>query len=93
MSRVGIDGCPLLSSSSRRSSPRRARGAKVGSMVDESAKTGGQAIPDGFLTFGRTMRAFFKGGRGPRRRRSTRTPPARGQRREGARPVEGEANR
>jgi hypothetical protein len=37
-------------------------GAKVGGVVEESAKTGGHAIRDGFLTFGRTVRAFFTGG-------------------------------
>jgi hypothetical protein len=30
--------------------------------VEEGAKTGGRAVRDGALTFGRTTRAFFKGG-------------------------------
>jgi len=34
----------------------------VGGVVEESAKTGGHAIRDGFVTFGRTVRAFFTGG-------------------------------
>jgi len=37
-------------------------GEKAGGVVEESAKTGGHAIRDGVLTFGRTVRDFFTGG-------------------------------
>jgi hypothetical protein len=69
-------------------------GAKVGGAVEESAKTGGHAIRDGFLTFGRTVRAFFTGG-GPAAQETWHENAARtrANAREGARRVEGEANR
>lgn len=37
-------------------------GRKVGGVVEESAKTGGRAVRDGALTFGRTTRDFFTKG-------------------------------
>src|SRR5262245_65735535 len=37
-------------------------GAKVGGVVEESAKTGGHAIRDGLLPYGRTVQTFFTGG-------------------------------
>ncbi|MCW5777855.1 MAG: hypothetical protein KIT14_02910 [bacterium] len=37
-------------------------GRKVGGVVEESAKTGGRAVRDGALTFGRTTRDFFTQG-------------------------------
>src|SRR5262249_38113541 len=37
-------------------------GEKAGGVVEESARTGGHAIRDGFFTFGRTVRDFFTGG-------------------------------
>jgi len=37
-------------------------GARVGGTIEESAKTGGHAVRDGALTFGRTTRDFFTGG-------------------------------
>jgi len=37
-------------------------GEKVGGTVEESARTGGHAVRDGVLTFGRTVRDFFIGG-------------------------------
>jgi hypothetical protein len=37
-------------------------GSKAGSTVEEGTKTGGRAVRDGALTFGRSTRAFFKGG-------------------------------
>jgi hypothetical protein len=37
-------------------------GEKVGGTVEESARTGGHAVRDGVLTFGRTVRDFFTGG-------------------------------
>jgi hypothetical protein len=38
-------------------------GRRLGDSVEEGAKTGGRAVRDGALTFGRTTRAFFKGGK------------------------------
>jgi hypothetical protein len=37
-------------------------GRKVGGVVEESAKTGGRAVRDGALTFGRTTRDYFTKG-------------------------------
>lgn len=37
-------------------------GRKVGGVVEESVKTGGRAVRDGALTFGRTTRDFFTQG-------------------------------
>jgi hypothetical protein len=69
-------------------------GAKVGGVVEESAKTGGHAIRDGFLTFGRTVRAFFTGGgRAAQETWHENAARTRANAREGARRVEGEANR
>jgi hypothetical protein len=69
-------------------------GERVGGTVEESARTGGHAIRDGVLTFGRTVRDFFTGGpqaaRETWRENAERTKEnARG----GAANVRGEANR
>lgn len=37
-------------------------GRRVGGVAEESARTGGHAVRDGFLTFGRTVKSFFTGG-------------------------------
>jgi len=69
-------------------------GAKVGGVVEESAKTGGHTIRDGFLTFGRTMRAFFTGGgRAAQETWHENAVRTRANAREGARRVAGEAKR
>lgn len=46
------------------SAPARAEDSKnvVKDTIKESAKTGGHAVRDGALTFGRSTRAFFKHG-------------------------------
>ena len=69
-------------------------GEKVGRVVKESAKTGGHAIRDGFLTFGRTIRAFFTGGgRAAQETWHANAVRTRANAREGARRVAGEAKR
>jgi hypothetical protein len=69
-------------------------GAKVGGVVEESAKTGGHAIRDGFLTFGRTVRAFFTGGgRAAQETWHENAARTRENAREGGSRIEGEANR
>jgi hypothetical protein len=69
-------------------------GAKVGGVVEESAKTGGHAIRDGFLTFGRTVRAFFTGGgRAAQETWHENAASTRENAREGGSRIEGEANR
>jgi hypothetical protein len=69
-------------------------GAKVGGVVEESAKTGGHAIRDGFLTVGRTVRAFFTGGgRAAQETWHENAARTRENAREGGSRIEGEANR
>src|SRR5262245_30248856 len=72
----------------------RDTGERVGGTVVESARTGGHAIRDGVLTFGRTVRDFFTGG--PRAARETWRENAERTKqnaRDGAANVRGEANR
>ena len=69
-------------------------GEKVGRVVKESAKTGRHAVRDGFLTFGRTVRASFtSGGCAATETWHENAARTRENAREGARRVEGEANR
>jgi hypothetical protein len=69
-------------------------GQRVGGTVEESARTGGHAIRDGVLTFGRTVRDFFRGG--PDAARETwheNAERTKENARQGAANVRGEANR
>jgi len=69
-------------------------GSKAGGVVAESARTGGHAVRDGFLTFGRTVKSFFTGG--PSAARETwreNAAETKENAREGAAAVRGEANR
>ena len=91
MKRVGMT---VVLSAMLALAPLVATGARVSGVVEESAKTGGHAIRDGFLTFGRTVRAFFTGGgRAARETWHDNAARTRENARVGASRVEGEANR
>jgi hypothetical protein len=69
-------------------------GRRAGGVAAESARTGGHAVRDGFLTFGRTVKSFFTGG--PNAARETwreNAAETRENARVGAAAVRGEANR
>jgi hypothetical protein len=69
-------------------------GRKAAGVAEASARTGGNAVRDGFLTFGRTVKSFFTGG--PNAARETwreNAAETRENARENANAVRGEANR